>query len=195
MDNVKRVFLAGFQPQSESSFKMLSTIEDIFKKELAIKAQFLLVFEKPLQITDSRIVDKKKGKEYSVSEGDIFKDEDVWKKIARSYRVDLIITGKVGFSNQVGKDIIKVRKFRDGKEIQISKLVKKRFFKLDLTLYFINGDTGKIIHTEVVNKALGREEKTKESKDILLALLRKSVPGIKSLIVVKRKPMRRTLLN
>ncbi|MBN2134399.1 MAG: hypothetical protein JW737_01585 [Acidobacteria bacterium] len=191
--DIRTVLLAGFVKTTENSFDILKPTYDILKQQLASKASFLILFENPLDLTKTKIIDKAKKQEYEAK--DIFQSPEIWIEIAAKYKVDMIITGEIGFSNEIGKDLVKLTKFQDNKEVTLSQVVEKKFFKLDFVIYMISGKTGKIIHTEKIYKAVGRETDTEESEPILINLIRGSLENLREMMVVKSNPIQRTLLE
>lgn len=194
MSEVSSVFLAGFMIESENQIDVEAEAVEFLKKNLSPKAQFLIVFEQPLIFDGNLIKDPTHSVEYTLKK-DIKKSSEIWRQVAKSYNVDMVITGKMSLTDEMGKEVVKARKFKDGKEYFISKLEEKRYFTLKMTIYFIGADDGKLVHESTFEKKLGKEAKIQESPEILRALLRETIMDIRSKVIVRKKTSQRFLLR
>ena len=188
-----RVFFAGFAAQSKNTFDIVEISNDTFNRELSKNSPFLIIFEKPFEITKNSITGQ--DKKINLVTENVWEDPGLWKNIAGIYKADLVIGGEISFTTNNRTTIEKKTTFKDGKESVISKVTELKFFKVDVLIHFINGSDGKTIYTKTVSKDKGYELATEESKNIFLSILKETVPEIRSVLITEQEPVRRILLE
>jgi hypothetical protein len=193
VEKYHRVLFAGFITNSTNTFNIVEVANDTYNRELSKNSSFLITFEKPLDL--SKTSAKSKEKDFDFKSDNIWEDTILWKKIAGIFNVDLIIAGEISFTNENRTTIERKTTYKDGKENIISKIAELKFFKTVVVFHFISALDSNTITVEKIVKEKGYETTTEESKNIFLALLKETIPDIRSVLISEKEPVRRILLE
>jgi len=78
---------------------------------------------------------------------ELFRNEDFWKTLAPDLKQTLFLTGKAEYSQEIRKAILEKEKTRFEEEFPPEKnLAERKVFTIELDLYFISSETGKILY-------------------------------------------------
>lgn len=86
----------------------------------------------------------------------LFKKEDFWKALAPDLKQAYFLTGKAAYSQEIRKAILDKEKTRFDEELPAEKnLAERKVFTLELDLYFISAETGKILYEKNYKETQG----------------------------------------
>lgn len=131
LDRFSEIFVTDFLIKSQAKGLDLNTeIIDYFSSELGNKFK-----------------GKISTKKITLEKEEVFKNEDFWKNLSADKKNTLFLTGNIQYKEEVRKAVIgrKKKELEDPFQPEQT-LAERRFYLLNLDLYFIDGKTGKALY-------------------------------------------------
>jgi len=131
LDQFSELFVADFLIKSQAKGLDLNTeIIDYFSSEL-----------------ENKFKGKISTKKIALEKEEVFKNEDFWKNLSDNKEKILFLTGSIQYKEEIRKAVIGRKKKDSENPFQPEKtLAERRFYLLNLDLYFIDGKTGKAVY-------------------------------------------------
>lgn len=131
LDRFSEIFITDFLIKSQAKGLDLNTeIIDYFSSELG-----------------NNFKGKISTKKITMEKEEVFKNEDFWKNLSADKENTLFLTGNIQYKEEVRKAVLGRRKKDSEDPFQPEKtLAERRFYLLNLDLYFIDGKTGKALY-------------------------------------------------
>ncbi len=99
---------------------------------------------------------KVSSEEISLKDEDLFKNEDFWKNLYPQRKSSILLTGSAQYSEEIRKAILEKKIDRFETPFPPEKaLSERRFYILNLDLYLINAESGKILYKRTFNESKG----------------------------------------
>ncbi len=131
----------------------LNQFSELFVTDFLIKSQTkgLDLNKEIMDYFSSELEKNFKGKistkKITMEKEEVFKNEDFWKNLSADKENTLILTGNIQYKEEVRKAVIGRRKKDSEDPFQpVKALAERRFYLLNLDLYFIDGKTGKPLY-------------------------------------------------
>ncbi len=92
----------------------------------------------------------------SLKDEDLFKNEDFWKNLSPGRKNSILLTGSAQYSEEVRKAILENKRDRFETPFPPERvLAERRFYILNLELYLIDAQSGKILYKRNFNESKG----------------------------------------
>lgn len=131
LDRFSEIFVTDFLITSQAKGLDLNTeIIDYFSSELG-----------------NNFKGKISTKKITLEKEEVFKNEDFWKNLSADKKNTLFLTGNIQYKEEIRKAVIGRRKKDFEDPFQPERILsERRFYLLNLDLYFIDGKTGKALY-------------------------------------------------
>ncbi len=103
-------------------------------------------------------------KELSVEDAQLFEDENFWKNFSSDSKKSLALTGSAQYTEEIRKAILEKRRQRFEDPFPAEKsLSERRFYTLNLDLYLIDLESGKILYQRAFKESRGYDNPNQTS--------------------------------
>jgi len=141
-----KIEIPGLSPFNLEQFKEIVMTNFLLEKEM----KDFDLNEELLDYMSPELARKFKGKiskrTISWEKQDLFKSEDFWKALAPDLKQALFLTGKAQYTQETRKALLEKEKVRFEDTLRTEKsLAERKVFTLELDLYFIDAETGKVL--------------------------------------------------
>lgn len=98
------------------------------------------------------------SKKIPLDKEELFQNEGFWKNQSAELKETVLLTGSAHYTQEIRKAILETRKKRPEDPFPSSKaLAERRFYTLNLNLYFIDSKTGKALYKRTFKESKGYE--------------------------------------
>jgi len=139
---------------------------------------------------------KVSSKNISFGSEDVFNNEDFWKNLSPELKRSLLLTGSVQYTEEIRKAILAKKRSRFEEPFPPEKaLSERRFYTLNLDLFLIDTESGKILYKRSFKESKGYENPKQTSYFAFFDLVQAVKGKLFSNILGERKIQERYLIS